>query len=115
MKETFPESSGRTRPDPLIDKLWRWFIAPSPKITEPDQRRQASLLSGFLIGAILLAIVTELLTIDSWVEELHRLSSNHCYCYFYGDNLWISRTQRVRVAAILGHRCISRGLFHWVE
>src|SRR5688572_28398802 len=46
----------------VSQRLWRWFIEPSPRITEPDQRRQASLLMGFLVGSIVLASVLEIVT-----------------------------------------------------
>src|SRR5689334_1375442 len=47
----------------LAQKLWRWFIAPSPQIEELDKRRQASLLSAFLLGVIVIATIVELATI----------------------------------------------------
>ena len=119
MKETFSESSGR-KPNSksIIDKLWRWFIAPSPKITEPDQRRQASLLSGFLIGTILLAIVTELLTI-AFIEWKNYTGYRQTIIIviFMGIIYGISRTQRVRVAAMLTVIVASAGVYFigWSE
>ena len=46
-----------------VHQLWHWFIEPSPKITEPDQRRQATFLTGFLLGSIVLAVMLEVVTI----------------------------------------------------
>ena len=45
-----------------MKRLWRWLIEPSPRITEPDQRRQATFLTGFLLGSIVLAIMLEVVT-----------------------------------------------------
>jgi hypothetical protein len=119
MKETFPESSGRKLgSESLIDKLWRWFIAPSPKITEPDQRRQASLLSGFLIGTIFLSIITELLTI-AFIEWKNYTGYRQTIIImiFLGCIYGISRTYRVRMAAILTVIVASAGVYFigWSE
>ena len=48
----------------FLQRTWQWLIAPSPLITEPDQRRQASLLSSFLLVTIVLAIAVEVVTIQ---------------------------------------------------
>jgi GAF domain-containing protein len=87
----------------LLQKLWQWFLAPSPKIKEPDQRRQASLLTGFLLSLILLAIVVETVTdfLIDWASYTgYRqtiaavLLLTVVYC--------ISRTHRIQLAATLG-------------
>lgn len=46
----------------LLQRLGRRLLTPSAHITEPDQRRQATLLSGFLLGLIGVAIVLEIVT-----------------------------------------------------
>ena len=98
--ETFPQ------------RLWRWFIAPSPKITELDQRRQASLLSGFLLGTILLSVVMELLTI-AFIEWKNYTGYRQtiivviCLGIIYS----ISRTQRVQLAAVLTVIVASAGVY----
>lgn len=54
--------SDKIRISLLFHHFWRWFIEPSQEITEPDQRRQAGLLTGFLLSLITLAIVLESIT-----------------------------------------------------
>ncbi|MEP7136457.1 MAG: HD domain-containing phosphohydrolase [Chloroflexota bacterium] len=113
MKETFSETSGRNpNPESVIDKLWRFFIAPSPKITEPDQRRQASLLSGLLIGIILLSIVSELNTI-AFIEWKNYTGYRQTIIIviFLGVIYGISRTERVQLAARLAVFVASAGVY----
>ncbi len=43
-------------------RLWHWLLAPSAKLVEPAQQRQAAFLSGFMLGLILLALVVEGIT-----------------------------------------------------
>ena len=45
----------------LIHRLWHWFIAPSPQIKEQDQRRQATLLSTFLLAIVFLSLIVEII------------------------------------------------------
>ncbi len=49
-------------------RLWHWLFAPSAKLVEPAQQRQAAFLSGFLLGMILLALVVESITtlLSNW-------------------------------------------------
>jgi len=106
----FPEKPSTAETFP--DKLWRWFIAPSPKINEPDQRRQAALLSGFLIGIMLLAIVVELLTItfikwDNYTGYRQTIVIVIALGIVYG----ISRTARVQLAALLTMAIASTGIY----
>ncbi len=96
----------------FLHKLWRWFIAPSPQIQEPDQRRQAALLSSFLIGTMLLAAVTELLTIafiewDNYTGYRQTIVVVLCLGVIY----WISRTHRIRMAALLAVIIAAMGVY----
>src|SRR5436190_23850375 len=83
----------------LFDWLWRRLLAPSPKIEEQDRRRQAALLSGFLVGTILLALVMELLTI-AFIDWKNYTGYRQTILVVVGLGLiyGISRTQRVQLA-----------------
>lgn len=96
----------------FLQRLWRWFIAPSPKITELDQRRQASLLSGFLIGTILIAVIVELLTIAfiEW-ENYTGYRQTIVVMTFLGIIYGISRSHRVQLAALLTVIVTSAGVY----
>lgn len=85
-----------------FQKLWHWFIEPSPQIQEPDRRRQAALLSGFLLGTIVLAILVEGATIAfiEW-EEYTGYRQTLVAVIALGMIYGISRTERIRLAAIL--------------
>ncbi|MBK9924976.1 MAG: GAF domain-containing protein [Anaerolineales bacterium] len=113
MKETSTGSSWR-KPDSrsFIDQLWRWFIAPSSKITEPDQRRQASLLSGFLVGTILLAITIELITV-TFIEWENYTGYRQTIIVAIAISIVyaISRTHHIRLAAILTVLIAQAGLY----
>jgi len=102
----------------IFQRLWHWFIEPSPKITEPDQRRQASLLSSFLVGTIVLAILLEAVTVAliQWEHYTGYRQTIAAVCLFaiiYG----ISRTQHIRLAAILSVTVASLAIFlsGWAE
>ncbi len=43
----------------ILQLLWQRSVAPSPHIIEKDQRRQAALLSAFLLGLTVIALTTE--------------------------------------------------------
>lgn len=102
----------------LMIRLWRLLIEPSPKIQEPDQRRQVTLLSGFLIGTILLAIIIELLTIaliqwENYTGYRQTIVNVVLLSIIYG----ISRTHRVRLAALLAVIVATIGVYvsGWAE
>jgi putative nucleotidyltransferase with HDIG domain len=102
----------------IFQRLWHWFIEPSPKITEPDQRRQASLLSSFLVGTIVLAILLEAITVAliQWEHYTGYRQTIAAVCLFaiiYG----ISRTRHIRLAAILSVTVASLAIFlsGWAE
>jgi putative nucleotidyltransferase with HDIG domain len=103
MKETFPESSGR-KPDheSLIDKLWRWFIAPSPHVQERDQRRQTALISAMLLGIIGAGGIIEIITVASinipgYTGYRQTIAALSVIAIIYG----ISRTRYIQLASIL--------------
>lgn len=43
-----------------MQRFWYWFIEPSLTVTERDQRRQATLLTGLVLGSIALAGLVEI-------------------------------------------------------
>ena len=94
--------SNKARTSLQQQKLWLWLIAPSPKITEPDQRRQASLLTGFLLSLMAFAIVTEIVTdfLIDWTDYTgyrQTIVSVLLLGVVYG----LSRTQYLQLAATL--------------
>jgi putative nucleotidyltransferase with HDIG domain len=113
-----PPSVNSSHSETLIQKLWNWFIAPSPKIQEPDQRRQAALLSSFLLGTLFLAVVVELGTIAfiEW-ENYTGYRQTIVVVIALGITYRISRTHRVRLAALLTVIVASAGLYFvgWAE
>jgi putative nucleotidyltransferase with HDIG domain len=102
----------------LILKVREWFITPSPKIEEPDQRRQAALLSGFLIGLITVAILAELMTIAfiEW-EEYTGYRQTILVVVLLTIIYLISRTEHIRLAALLAVVVSSLAVFFtgWAE
>ena len=96
----------------FFQKLWHWFIEPSHKIMEPDQRRQASLLSGFLLGTMVIAVIVELLAIVfiGW-ENYTGYRQTIVIVTFLGIIYFTSRTQRVQLAAILTVIVILAGVY----
>jgi len=96
----------------FLHRLGQWLTGPSPKITEPDQRRQASLLSSFLLGAIVLAILVESVTVAliEWEEYTGYRQTILAVCgmvIIYG----ISRTRYFRLAAVLAVFTTSGAIF----
>ncbi len=105
-------------PPPRDKRLWHWLIEPSPRITEPDQRRQASLLTGFLLGSIVLGIVLETVTTLLLAEAGYTgyqttIISVLVLALVYA----VSRTHYVQVAGILAVVVISLAIFllNWSE
>jgi putative nucleotidyltransferase with HDIG domain len=120
MDEMSSDNPLRDNPNPksLVQKLWSWFIAPSSKIHEPDQRRQAALLSSFLLGTLFLAVVVELGTIafiewDNYTGYRQTIVIAVALGIIYG----VSRTHRVRLAALLTVIVASAGVYYigWTE
>jgi HD-GYP domain-containing protein (c-di-GMP phosphodiesterase class II) len=86
----------------IVHRLSQVLTAPSPRITEPDQQRQASLLSAFLIGTIVLAVIVESITTamppwDNYTGYRQTILVVSALLVIY----FISRTQYVRLAAAL--------------
>ncbi len=81
-------------------QLWRWFVEPSPKITEPDQRRQATLLTGFLLALIVVAIVVEIVTafLIDWANYTG-YRQTIVAVVLLAVVYYISRTQYLQIAA----------------
>src|SRR5690349_7964920 len=86
----------------LIDRLWRWFIAPSPEIEEQDKRRQAALLSSFLLGVIVIATVVELVTVllIDW-ENYSGYRQTFAGVFLLTIIYLVSRTRHLQLAAWL--------------
>ncbi|MBC7876126.1 MAG: GAF domain-containing protein [Anaerolineales bacterium] len=100
MKENFPEETKKN--ERFTHKLWRWFIAPSPRIEERDQRRQATLLSSLLLGIIILASLVESTTvalteIENYTGYRHTIAEVVILTVIY----LLSRTHYVRLTGVL--------------
>jgi len=107
-----PPTRGKLPTRPVGQRLWHWFIEPSPKITELDLRRQATLLTGFLLGSIILAILLEVATIlligeAGYTGYRQTIISVMILAVVYT----ISRTQYVQLAGILAVVVISLAIF----
>src|SRR5688572_18246078 len=107
-------SSART----TTRRLWRWFLAPSPFIEGRDKRRQAALLSAFLLAIMVVAILVELGTIAliDW-ENYTGYRQTFIGVFLLGIIYFISRTRHVQVAARLAVIISSLGCFvaGWAE
>jgi putative nucleotidyltransferase with HDIG domain len=103
---------------PLLQQLWRWFIEPSPKITQPDERRQAILLTGLLLGLIILSIVIEVST-DLLIDWANYTGYRQTILtvLFLVLIYSISRTRYLQLAAILAVTIASIAVFvtGWAE
>jgi putative nucleotidyltransferase with HDIG domain len=102
----------------LLQRLWRWFIAPSPKITEPDQCRQAALLSSILLGLIFVgvaseAVATSLIGWENYTGYQETIAAVFILAIIYS----VSRTHRLRLAALLAVVFASLATFFtgWAE
>src|SRR6186713_617024 len=86
----------------ISQKLRRWLIEPSPQVTGSDQRRQASLLSTFLLLTITLAVIVETITVI-WIDRpgytgyRQTIVAVILFLAIYA----ISRTQHIRIAVVL--------------
>jgi putative nucleotidyltransferase with HDIG domain len=95
-------SANNSKPERHIHQLWRWFIAPSSRITEPDQRRQATLISALLLGLILLSAIVESITVilideENYIGYRQTIATIGMLAVIYA----ISRTRHTRVAGTL--------------
>ncbi len=86
----------------FLQQFNRRLISPSAKIEEPDERRQASLLSAFLLGLMVLAVIVEVVTVSliSW-EEYTGYQQTALGVLLLAIIYGISRTEYVRAAAVL--------------
>jgi hypothetical protein len=96
----------------MMKLLARWLVTPSPDVVEPDQRRQAALLSGFLLVLSFIAIVIEATTdfLIDWANYTgyrQTLAGVVCLMIVYR----ISRTRHVQLAATLTVGVIVAGVF----
>src|SRR5687767_5585893 len=107
-------SSART----TTRRLWRWFLAPSPLVEGRDKRRQAALLSAFLLAIIVLAAAVELVTIAliEW-ENYTGYRQTFIGVLLLAVIYFISRTRHVRAAARLAVLVSTFGCFlaGWAE
>jgi putative nucleotidyltransferase with HDIG domain len=107
-------SSART----TTRRLWRWFLAPSALVEGRDKRRQAALLSAFLLAIIVVAIAVELVTIAliDW-EKYTGYRQTFIGVFLLAVIYFISRTRHVQVAARLAVIVSTLGclLAGWVE
>jgi putative nucleotidyltransferase with HDIG domain len=102
----------------ISQQLRKRLIEPSSKITGQDRRRQASLLSSFLLGTIVLGALMEAVTIAAIDREGYTgyrltIAALSLFAIVYG----ISRTEQVRLAAALAVILASVAIFFtgWAE
>ena len=114
MRKTFsinsPEKNLTTETFP--QKLWRWFIAPSPQIEAQDQRRQATLLSGLLLALMIVGILAEFMTVifinqPNYTGYRESIAAVFIMAIVYG----ISRTRHIRAASILAVMLVMLATF----
>lgn len=97
-----------------IPDILNHLTAPSPRITEPDRRRQATLLSGFLLGIMIVAIIVEVITVLTIEDRNYQGYKNTILVLFLLSIIYvISRTERVQLAAFLTVSVCSVGA--WVS
>ncbi len=99
----------------FLQRMWRWLIAPSQEINEPDQRRQATLLSALLLMLIIGGALVEVITIFT-TDQPHYTG--------YWDTLIalspiavvyaISRTGRIRLASVLAISLVVAAIYFTV-
>lgn len=98
--------------------LWRWFLSPSSLVEGRDKRRQAALLSAFLLTIMVVATLVELITINyiDW-ENYTGYRQTFGGVFLLGIIYFISRTRHVRLAARLALIVSTAGclLAGWVE
>jgi HD-GYP domain-containing protein (c-di-GMP phosphodiesterase class II) len=96
----------------IKQRLWHWLLKPSSNIKEPDQRRQASLLSAFLLVILLLAVLVESLTValissSGYTGYRQTIIGIILVLLIYG----ISRTRHIQIAAVLSVVGVSLLIF----
>ncbi|MBI3158278.1 MAG: GAF domain-containing protein [Chloroflexi bacterium] len=93
-------------------RLWDRFVAPSPEIQQPDQRRQAALLTGFLLGTIVVAVAAELVTLSfaDW-ENYQGWRVTLVMVVVLGLLYRLSRTRHTRPTAMASIVLMSAAVF----
>ncbi len=86
----------------FFQQLWNWFLAPSARILEADQRRQAALLSAFLLAIIAIAVTLELITLAFTDRENYTgYKTTLLIIPFLAMIYGLSRSRYFRLAAFL--------------
>jgi HD-GYP domain-containing protein (c-di-GMP phosphodiesterase class II) len=107
-----PPTRTRLQARRVAQRLWHWFIEPSPKITESDQRRQATLLTGFLLGLMVVAILLEVVTtLLLYGTDYTGYRQTIIVVVILGLVYFVSRTQYAELAAILSVVVTSLAVF----
>jgi putative nucleotidyltransferase with HDIG domain len=103
------ESSNR-----WFGRLWIWLTEPHPAIQERDQRRLARLLSTFILGFFVLAVVLETITVALIPREQEYTGYRQTIVvvFFLVLVYGLSRTRYYRVAATLTLIITSAGIFY---
>ncbi|TAK11767.1 MAG: GAF domain-containing protein [Anaerolineae bacterium] len=97
---------------PARGRLWARLIAPAPDITEADERRQATLLTAFLLGTIIIAFLMEAITVafSDW-QEYSGWRVTLGVIVILALLYRLSRTRHTRTAALLSVLLISAAVF----
>jgi HD-GYP domain-containing protein (c-di-GMP phosphodiesterase class II) len=96
----------------FLQQLWQRFLAPSPRIVEPDQRRQAALLSAFLLVIIAIAGLLEVITVTlSERGDYTGYRTTIVVIFLLALIYGLSRTRYFSVAALLTVIVASLGTF----
>ena len=114
MKEPLPTQNwgNSTALNAFIQKFQALFIEPSPKIRGRDQRRQAALVSGILLGLIALAFVAELVTIAFIEWKTYTGYRQTIVIVIILTVIYlISRTEHVHIAALMSVVVTSFAIF----
>jgi putative nucleotidyltransferase with HDIG domain len=104
-----PESRS---PATFRQRLWDRLLAPSPLIQQPDQRRQAALLTGFLLGTIAVAVAAELVTLSfaNW-QNYQGWRVTLLMVVVLGLLYRLSRTRHTRLTAMASIVLMSAAVF----
>jgi putative nucleotidyltransferase with HDIG domain len=95
-----------------LQKLWTRLVAPAPALTEPEQRRQARLLSTLLLllmmaGALMEGLTTLLIERAGYDGYWDTIAAICLMAVVYG----ISRTRHIRLAWILAIFIVILAIF----
>ncbi len=102
----------KRRAETFLQRLWRWFIAPSPQIQAADQRRQATLLSAVLLGLMIAGVVIEFITIALITQPNYTGYRETFFAIFIMAIVYgLSRTRHIRLASILAITIATMAIF----